>query len=122
MRKTGINIFIFCLYGFPFVYFSMYQDFANQSMLGYWLMIAATAFLAFIGQFFSNSIPIILGNLASGIISFYFIGEMAGNERWGGYFKPLSPYQLLLFVTVLNLIPQLLAMKLAERFRNKVKQ
>ena len=82
-------------------------------------MIAATSVLAFFGKLYSNSIPIIFGNIASGIISFYFISEMALNERWGGYFKPLTPYQLLLFVTMLNLIPQFFTMKVANKYKKK---
>lgn len=121
MRKVGISILIFCLYCFPFVYFSMHQDFANGSMLGYLIMIVATSLLAFFGKLYSNSIPLIFGNLVSGIISFYFISEMAGNERWGGYFKPLTPYQLLIFVTFLNLIPQFFTKKLAVKYKNRVK-
>ncbi|MDM5358353.1 hypothetical protein ABIE66_002099 [Peribacillus sp. B2I2] len=121
MKKIGISILIVCLYCFPFVYFSMYQDFANSSMFGYLIMIVATSLLAFFGRIFGNSIPFIIGNIVSGIVSFYFISEMAGNERWGGYFKPLTPNQLLIFVSFLNLIPQLLVMKLANKYKNKVK-
>ncbi|MDF2065544.1 hypothetical protein [Bacillus sp. Cr_A10] len=108
------------LYCFPFVYFSMYQDFANRSMLGYLIMIVVTSLLAFFGKFFSNSIPFIIGNILSVITSFYFIHEMTGNERWNGYFKPLTTYQLLMLVSFLNLIPQFFAMNLANKYKNKV--
>ncbi len=46
---------------------------------------------------------------------------MSENERWGGYFKPLTPYQLLMLVSFFNLIPQFLAMKLGNKHKNKVK-
>lgn len=121
MRKIVIGILIVFLYCFPFVYFSMYQDFANHSMLGYLVMIVATSLLAFVGTFFSNPIFLVIGNILSLIISYYFLGEMSGNERWGGYFKPLSPNQLLILVSFLNLIPQLIAMKLSNSYRNKNK-
>ncbi len=121
LRKIVIGILIVCLYCFPFVYFSMHQDFANRSMLGYLIMIIVTSLLAFFGKLFNNSISLIIGNILSVIISFYFISEMTGNERWGGYFKPLTPYQLLILVSFLNLIPQFFAMKLAKRNKNKVK-
>ncbi|MFJ7640063.1 hypothetical protein [Peribacillus sp. NPDC097225] len=119
MRKIVVGFLIVCLYCFPFVYFSMYQDFNNRSMLGYLLMIVTTSILAFFGKLYSNSIPIISGNTVSAIISFYFISEMAGNEHWGGYFKPLTPYQLLIFVALVNLIPQFFTMKLANIYKNK---
>ncbi|MEX6701762.1 hypothetical protein ABS315_19400 [Peribacillus frigoritolerans] len=121
LRKIVIGILIVCLYCFPFVYFSMHQDFANRSMLGYLIMIVVTSLLAFFGKLFNNSIALIIGNILSVIISFYFINEMTGNERWGGYFKPLTPYQLLILVSFLNLIPQFFAIKLANRHKNKVK-
>ncbi|MED3912878.1 hypothetical protein P4597_27745 [Peribacillus simplex] len=121
LRKIVIGILIVCLYCFPFVYFSMHQDLANRSMLGYLIMIVVTSLLAFFGKLFNNSISLIIGNILSVIISFYFISEMTGNERWGGYFKPLTPYQLLILVSFLNLIPQFFAMKLANRNKNKVK-
>lgn len=115
--KIGIGTLIVCLYCFPFVYFSMYQDFSNRSMLGYLFMIVATSLFAFFGKLFSNSISLIIGNILSVIISFYFISEMTGNERWGGYFKPLTPYQLLILISFLNLIPQFFALKLANRHK-----
>ena len=99
----------------------MHQDFANGSMLGYLIMIVVTSLLAFLGKLFSNSIFLIIGNILSVIISFYFISEMTGNERWGGYFKPLAPYQLLILVSLLNLIPQFFTIKLAKRHKYKVK-
>ena len=118
MRKIAIGILVICLYGFPFVYFSMYQDFTNRSMLGYFIMVVVTSLLAFFSQLIHNLVSIIIGNFISGIISFYFISEMSGNEQWSGYFKPLTPYQLLILVSILNLIPQLLAIRLAKRNKN----
>jgi len=120
MRKIVIGILIVCLYCFPFVYFSMHQDFANGSMLGYLFMIVVTSLLTFFGKLLSKSFFLIIGNILSVIISFYFIREMTGNERWGGYFKPLTPYQLLILVSFLNLIPQFYALRLANRHKNKV--
>ncbi|SDN15459.1 hypothetical protein SAMN05518871_103451 [Psychrobacillus sp. OK028] len=117
MRKIVIGILIVCLYCIPFVYFSMHQDFANRSMHGYLTMIVVTSLLAFFGKLFSNSIPLIIGNILSVIISFYFISEMTVNERWGGYFKPLTPYQLLILVSFFNLIPQFFSLKLANRYK-----
>jgi hypothetical protein len=89
-------------------------------MNGYLIMIVVTSLLAFFGKLCSNSITLIIGNILSVIISFYFISEMTGNERWGGYFQPLTPNQLLILVSFLNLIPQFFAMKLANRHKNKV--
>lgn len=119
MKKILIGVLLVILYCFPFVYFSMYQDFANGSMRGYVVMIVVTVFLAYFGKAFSHTLFLIIGNLLSVIISFYFISEMAGNERWEGYFKPISPYQLLILVSLLNLIPQFFAIKATKNHKNK---
>ena len=118
MRKVIVGILIVCLYCFPFVYFSMLQDFANGSMLGYLIMIVVTSLLAYFGKLYNSTIFVIIGNILSVVVSFYFINEMNGNERWGGYFKPLAPYQLLILVSILNVFPQLIAMRLAVKKRN----
>lgn len=121
MRRIVVGIIIVCLYCFPFVYFSMHQDFANRSMLGYFMMIIVTSLLAFFGKLSRHGLAIFIGNLLSIIISFYFISGMTENERWGGYFKPVTPYQLLILVSILNMIPQFFAMKVANRYKNRVK-
>lgn len=118
MRKKGISMLIVCFYLFPFVYFSMHQDFANGSMLGYLMMILVTSLLAFLSKMVRHPVLFIIGNIISGAVSLFFINKMAGNERWDGYFKPLSPNQLFILVSFINFIPQLLAMKLAGRYNN----
>jgi|SRR5690625_2358855 len=122
MKKLIISILIIGLYCFPFVYYAMYQDFSNASMYGYLIMIIGTVILAFSSKLFSNIIPFIIGNIASAFISFYFIytKEVTLGIGWdGGYFKPLTPYQLLLLVSFLNLIPQLIVMKLANEMKKR---
>lgn len=119
MRKIIIGVLIVCLYCFPFVYFSMHQDFANRSMLGYLIMIVVSSLLAFLGKIYSHSTFLFIGNILSVLISFYFISAMTENERWGGYFKPLTPYQFLIIVSVLNFIPQFFAMLFAKRYKHK---
>lgn len=87
-------------------------------------MIVMTSLFAFLGKFLCNSIPFIIGNIVSAVSSFYFIGRMEDTLGigWdGGYFKPFSASQLLVIVSVLNLIPQFLAMMLANGHKNNVK-
>ncbi len=115
MRKVSAGFLIICLYCFPFVYFSMRQDYINGSMLGYLVMIAVTFLLSFLGKRFVHYLPVILGNIASAVISLYFVNRYAGNEVWDGYFKPLSPGQLVILVSVLDLVPQFIAINLANR-------
>ena len=121
MQRLEIGIFITCLYCFPFVYFSMYQDYANGSMLGYLFMIVVTVLLAFLSKFINSFAPLIIGNIASLIVSYYFVGQMSGGERWSNYFSPLIPFQLLIVVSVLNLIPQCIAIMLGNALKKRVK-
>lgn len=120
MRRIGANLLIICFYCFPFVYFSMYKDFENGSMIGYLMMIIITSLLAFFGKLSNHMKPIIIGNIVSACISFYFISIVTSNERWDFYFKPLTPIQLLILVSFLNLIPQFIAVKLAFVVKRKV--
>ena len=119
MKKLLLGMLLIFLYCFPYVYFSMYLDYSNGSMLGFGLMIIITSILAFCGVKYVHYIHVIIGNSLSMIISFYFIGEMSGVEEWGGYFKPITPNQLLIVVTILNLIPQYFAARLAKKYKKK---
>ncbi|MGM7634341.1 hypothetical protein [Bacillus sp. Hm123] len=119
MKKIAMNILIICLYSFPFVYFSMYKDFTDGSMIGYLLMILITSILSFISQYSNYTLAVIIGNVVSTIVSYYFITQMAGDDRWSSYFKPLAPTHLLVLVSVLNVIPQRMAMNFAKKHRKK---
>lgn len=54
MKKIGLNFLTLCLYCFPFVYFSIYTDFTNGSMIGYLIMIIITSIIAFEVKCFNN--------------------------------------------------------------------
>lgn len=102
-------------YCFPFVFFSMLQDFNNGTMLGYLLMVIATPLLAVAGKRHAGTWLPVIGNLLSAFVSYFFISQMAGDVVWDAYYKPLSPVQLFLFVSVLSIIPQWVAVKWAGR-------
>ncbi|MGE8207504.1 hypothetical protein ACQKP0_23810 [Heyndrickxia sp. NPDC080065] len=120
MKKIGFNILLICFNCFPFVFFSMYLDYKNGSMLGYLLMIIGISVIAFYAKASNNTFALIIGNIGSLIVSYYFIGKMGDNEHWGGYFKPLTPSQLLILVSILNLIPQFITVIAANKLKNKV--
>lgn len=120
MRKFGSNLLIIVVYCFPFVYFSMYKDFNSGSMLGYLMMIIITSLLAFLGKATNHRTAVIIGNIASAMVSYYWISSLSGDDSWGGtYFKPLGPTGSFILFSLLNLIPQFLAMKLANKFTEK---
>jgi hypothetical protein len=121
MRTMTKNLLIICLYCFPYVYFSMYLDFNHGSMLGYLMMIIITSLIAFFGQRSNHTTALVIGNIASALVSYYFISRMSGDSGWEGtYFKPLGPTGSFIFFSVLNLIPQFLTVKLAHKFKKKV--
>ena len=121
VSRIGGNLFIICLYCFPFVFFSMYKDFEKGSMIGYLIMIIITSLLAFFGKRSNYTIAVIVGNLASAFVSYHFISTMSGDSRWtGAFFNPFGPMRLFILLSFLNLIPQLVAMKLALRFEKRV--
>lgn len=98
----------------------MYNDFKTGSMMGYLLMIIITSLLAFYGKRSNHTRAIIIGNLASALVSYYFISTMSGDSRWDGiYFKPFGPTIVFIWVSFLNLIPQFISMKLAVTLKRK---
>ncbi|OMD90550.1 hypothetical protein BSK49_08200 [Paenibacillus odorifer] len=121
MRKLGLNLLIIIVYCFPFVHFAMDKDFNNGSMVGYLMMIVITSLIAFLGKWSNNIMAIVIGNIASAFVSYYFISNLSGEGGWDGtFFKPLGPTGSFIFFSMLNLIPQFLAMKLANKFKKKV--
>ncbi|WP_316569403.1 hypothetical protein [Neobacillus sp. YIM B06451] len=112
MKKIWVY-FILIAYCFPFGYFAMYQDYKDGSMLGYLLLILGPAILAFISKLKGYPFLILIGNLLSAGVSFYFSNQMAGVDRWGYYFKPFTANSLLLTVSLISLIPQVIAVLLA---------
>ncbi|WP_047984360.1 hypothetical protein [Ornithinibacillus californiensis] len=110
MKKPWIGIVIIIFYSIPFAYFSLYQDFTNRSLVGYLIMVLITAILAFFGQYFSSFIPLIIGNILSTLVSIYVYLELGNTEGLDeGYFKPFYPLQLIIVLSVLNLVPQFFA-------------
>jgi hypothetical protein len=120
MKKIWIGIVIIILYSVPFAYFSLYQDFTNRSLVGYLIMVIVTAILAFLGQYFSSFIPLIIGNILTTLVSIYFYLEIGNTEGWDeGYFKPFYPLQLIIVLSVLNLVPQFFAALFAHVKKSK---
>ena len=126
MKKSNLKVLSLGFYSFPFAYFAMYQDFSNSSMFAYLVLIIGMSALAFFNHFYQNNSKhkayFVIGNLLSFIVSFCLLFRLDTTLGTGwdyGYFKPLTPYQLLLLITILSLAPQMLSMKMADRLKNK---
>ena len=121
MKKAGLNFLILCLYCFPFGYFSIYTDFTERSMLGYLIMIIITSTIAFGGKYSNNVLSLIIGNILSVIVSYYFLGKVV-NDDLRAYIAVVRPHTLLIWVSFLNLIPQLFAIELADKYKERKKK
>lgn len=121
MRKLIIGTVIACLYGFLFVYYSMYLDYVKGSMIGYLLMVAVTCMLSFAARLNHTIVSIFIGNLLTIIVSYYFVAQMERIGDWGYYFAPLSPATLLVVVSLLNFVPQFVSVVLADKYKKRIK-
>ncbi|WP_051506903.1 hypothetical protein [Saccharibacillus sacchari] len=105
MGRYPWSVLIVIVYALPFAYFGMQQDYSHQSPIGYIAMVAAMGLLAFASIKLGSVYALLIGNVASFAVSFYFVGKMQG-DTLAVFFKPLSPEQTLIFLSVLMLILQ----------------
>ena len=117
--KKLIAIIAMLGYACPFVYVAMFVDYSSWSMAGYVFMLIVSPVLAVICNKAWGVKALILGNLLSFAVSYYFVGRMEHVGHWGGYFTPLTPVQLLVFVSVCMTLFQLVAVKLTIKKMTK---
>ena len=118
MKKWWIGLAVLAGYCIPFVYLALLEDFKTGTLLGYLLLLVGFTVLAFIGQRWGHLLFVIAGNIVSYFISIYFASQM-NTFGWGGYFKPLTAEQLILLISLLMLIPQLIAIVVAMSLEAK---
>ncbi|MCB2291530.1 hypothetical protein LGK97_17550 [Clostridium sp. CS001] len=107
MKKWIVRLLLLVVFSFPYVYFSMYQDLINSSMIGHGLMIATLIPMIFICKK-THNLPVgALGNIISFIASYLLVISSTG-EKWGYYFKPFTAVGLLIFVSIVIIILQLI--------------
>ena len=112
MKNGLVGLIVLVGYTVPFVYFALLEDFKMGTLLGYVLLLVVFTALAYVGQRFSHLLFVVVGNLVSYFVSVYFAGQR-NDFGWDGYFKPLTAEQLILLVSLLMLIPQLIAVVVA---------
>ncbi|WP_394555530.1 hypothetical protein C1N61_28890 (plasmid) [Priestia aryabhattai] len=117
--KQLLSVFIFLLYCVPYVYLSMHNDFASHSMLMYGIMLLAVIVLAGTSGYLGVWIPVILGNIASVALSYYFNSKMTLVPRWEDYFVPLFSVRLLILVSFLIIILQFIFYKIGKNLKQK---
>lgn len=112
MKKGLVGLIVLIGYTVPFVYFALLEDFKMGTLLGYLLLLVMFTALAYVGQRVSHLLFVVVGNIVSYFVSIYFAGQR-NDFGWDGYFKPLTAEQLIFFVSLLMLIPQLIAVVVA---------
>jgi len=115
MKKIVISIVIIALFCFPYAYSAIKTDFAQASMIGYIPLIGVSIILSVIGTTLKCTPAVIVGNIASLIVSYYFVSHYSGGDRWDGYFKPFDATITLYIISILNIIPQLIIVLLVKR-------
>lgn len=119
MKKIVVSLIIIALFCVPVAYLALKIDFEQASMIGYIPLIGTSIVLSVIGTKY-NCIPaVVVGNIVSLIISYYFVSHYNGGDRWEGYFKPFNASIMLYIISVLNLIPQLITFLIIKRVTKK---
>ena len=107
MKLNKYAILLLAVYCIPFVFLSMYDDHKNYSMIVYGLMIIAIWYFAFLAKRKSSFIVLLIGNILSFLSSYFWVLRVDKIGEWGGYFKPLSSVQALVFFTILIVLLQI---------------
>lgn len=114
MKKSILFLLHFVPYFIPYVYLSMMVDFTYRTIFGYLIMIAMTSFLAFSGKRSRQLLSVFLGNLTSTCFSLWLITRTPDElAPWDGFFKPFDGFHMVIIASVLNFIPQAIAIWLA---------
>lgn len=117
---TMLYILILVVYlGSPSAFYAMYFDYKYGTILGYLLMIIVLSILAYSCSMLDNKFLFFMGNILSFCMSFILNLNMDINTDWGYFFAPLQTYQLLILITILNLIPQLIIVKIISEENKK---
>lgn len=123
MKKNIIRIILLLFYCVPFVFLAMNEDVMRGTLWFYLVMIVGFGALCYGSAKTKNSWIVVIGNILSFISSCSF-AWIFRTEKWGYYFKPFLPNQLIIIETVVAIIIQLivagcLIKKYGESYRNE---
>ena len=102
-RKIWI-LFFYCI---PYFFISMNEDATYGTMWFYIITIISNSILCFICVKHKICYIMVLGNIMSFISSYIFI-LFFKNEKWIWYFKPYTPFSLLVFLSLISVIVQII--------------
>ncbi len=106
MKKNILKIILILGYFVPFVFLAMNEDAASGTLWFYLVMVFGFGMLCF-GCTKTKSIWIVIvGNILSFLSSGLFT-QLHQTEKWGYYFTPFSPKQLIILETVVVFVVQI---------------
>ena len=111
-----LSLFICC--ALPYGFWAMNADISTGSMLFHYMMCLAVLLSFIIAIKTKNVIILLIGNLLSFILSFYFV-SFHQNYQWEYYFKPFSPLGFLKFISTIYIGIQLIALCILQMKRRK---
>lgn len=110
MKKAFLKGILLLGYLIPFVFLAMREDANYGSMWSYLILIAGFCVLCFGCIRIKGIWILICGNFIS-FVSSCFCTYFNMTEKWNWYFKPFTPYQLILFETILLFVVQVVIAK-----------
>lgn len=110
MKKTLTRIMLIFGYIIPFVFLAMNEDVISGTLWFYLVMITGFGALSYLSAKSNNLWIVIVGNILSFLSSLIFT-YLFKTEKWGWYFKPFTPYQSIIFETIILFAIQMIMVK-----------
>ncbi len=119
MKGWTVKIIMLLAYCVPYAYLAMYGDATYGTMIFYGFMVVCLGVLCHIAIKTKNRAVLIVGNILS-LTSSYFLISKNQDEIWEWYFKPFTPFGLLLLITIIALVVQAAFLLHSKRQRKEV--
>ncbi|MDU9693924.1 hypothetical protein O0Q50_22345 [Priestia aryabhattai] len=114
--KFFIKLCIIGLYSIPFAYLSLQKDYVSDSKVYYIIMFFVIVSLSYFCGLIRGDLPLILGNILSFSISYFYNSLAMIDKKRAGFFTPVNSVEQLLLITVISLVLQLIFYNLARKF------
>ncbi len=118
MKNNLIRAILLLFYCIPFVFLAMNEDAATGTLWFYIIMTAGFVTLCYGSIKSKNSWIVTAGNILSFISSCIFTFFFK-SEKWDWYFKPFTPYQIIIFETLLAFAIQIIFIMYNARKKEK---
>ena len=114
MKNSMIKGILITGYCVPFVFLAMNEDITVGTLWFYLVMAVGFGLLCYGSVKVRSPLIVVIGNILSFVSSYMFTCFLR-TEKWGWYFKPFTPYQLLgvetIFVFLLQIVVVICALK-----------